>query len=297
MVSIMRKVTHLSSVKGEKYVHFLDRHLVNPYGNTVNVVVVGAGGNGTQILSGLARMNVALMALGHPGLHVHVFDGDTVSEANVGRQLFAVPDIGLNKATVQVTRINNFFGFQWKSYPRMFTKNSIDDSSQDIPLVISAVDTADARILIRKQIEGKCLYFLDVGNTKNTGQCVIGTVEPIAQPKRRGRATALDYIPTVTDLYDLKEQEKRSGFQGPSCSIEQALRRQDLFINQQVATCALRLLWEGFRTGKLEINGYIVNQNSAISERAMPLDPVMWKRMGWERKVSKTEEYAEKKAA
>jgi len=232
-------------------------------GTLSTVVVVGAGGNGTQILSGLARMNVALMALGHPGLHVHVFDGDTASEANVGRQLFAVPDIGLNKATVQVTRINNFFGFQWKSYPRMFTKNSIDDSSLNIPLVISAVDTADARILIRKQIEGKCLYFLDVGNTKNTGQCVLGTVGAHhAAKEKAATATALEYIPTVTDLYDLKEQEKKKRLSRAKLFTRgRPFADRIWFINQQVATCALRLLWEGFRTGKLEINGYIVNQN------------------------------------
>ena len=53
-------------------------------------------------------MSVALQALGHPGLHVTVFDPDTVTEANIGRQLFSGSELGLNKAAALATRINRF---------------------------------------------------------------------------------------------------------------------------------------------------------------------------------------------
>ena len=66
-----------------KKIHYTDRYLLNPY-HPVTVFVIGAGGTGSQVATGLARMSVALQALGHPGLHVTVFDPDTVTEANIG---------------------------------------------------------------------------------------------------------------------------------------------------------------------------------------------------------------------
>ena len=60
-------------------------------------------------------MSVALQALGHPGLHLTAFDPDTVTEANIGRQLFSETELGLNKATALVTRVNRFFGYAWEA--------------------------------------------------------------------------------------------------------------------------------------------------------------------------------------
>ena len=91
-----------------KKIHYTDRYLLNPY-HPVTVFVIGAGGTGSQVATGLARISVALQALGHPGLHVTVFDPDTVTEANIGRQLFSGSELGLNKAAALVTRINRFF--------------------------------------------------------------------------------------------------------------------------------------------------------------------------------------------
>ena len=72
-----------------KKIHYTDRYLLNPY-HPVTVFVVGAGGTGSQVATGLARMSVALQAHGHPGLHVTVFDPDTVAStvfsASRGRQ-------------------------------------------------------------------------------------------------------------------------------------------------------------------------------------------------------------------
>ena len=71
-----------------KKIHYTDRYLLNPH-HPVTVFVIGAGGTGSQVATNLARMSIALQALGHPGLHLTVFDPDTVTEANIGRQLFS----------------------------------------------------------------------------------------------------------------------------------------------------------------------------------------------------------------
>lgn len=93
-----------------KKIHYTDRYLLNPH-HPVTVFVIGAGGTGSQVATNLARMSIALQALGHPGLHVTVFDPDTVTEANIGRQLFSESELGLNKAVALVTRINRFSAF------------------------------------------------------------------------------------------------------------------------------------------------------------------------------------------
>lgn len=53
-----------------KKIHYTDSYLLKPY-HPVTIHVAGAGGTGSQVITNLARMNVALQALGHPGLHVN----------------------------------------------------------------------------------------------------------------------------------------------------------------------------------------------------------------------------------
>lgn len=97
-----------------KRVHYIDNYLINPQ-HPVTVNLIGAGGTGSQVLTCLARLDTALRGLGHPGLFITVYDSDIVTEANIGRQLFSPSDIGLNKAQCLVTRMNNFFGNDWKA--------------------------------------------------------------------------------------------------------------------------------------------------------------------------------------
>ena len=99
-----------------KRVHYIDNYLINPQ-HPVTVNLIGAGGTGSQVLTCLARLDTALRGLGHPGLFITVYDSDIVTEANIGRQLFSPSDIGLNKAQCLVTRMNNFFGNDWKAVP------------------------------------------------------------------------------------------------------------------------------------------------------------------------------------
>ena len=102
-----------------KRVHYIHNYLLNPQ-HPVTVNLIGAGGTGSQVLTNLARLDVTLRALNHPGLFVTVYDPDIVTEANIGRQLFGWSDIGLNKAQCLVTRINNFFGNDWTAIPSLY---------------------------------------------------------------------------------------------------------------------------------------------------------------------------------
>jgi len=82
--------------------HLIDAELLN---HRVQVHLVGVGGNGAQMAACLARLDIAMKALGHPGgLHVKAFDADRVSEANVGRQLYNRADVGRFKSLVTIHR-------------------------------------------------------------------------------------------------------------------------------------------------------------------------------------------------
>ncbi len=109
----------------------------------VDVAVIGAGGSGSQVLTGLAQLHHAMLALGHPGgLNVVAVDDDVVSPSNVGRQMFYPADVGQNKADVLIHRINMAMGTNWKSVKTRLEKNS---SLYQVDLVIGCVDTRAAR--------------------------------------------------------------------------------------------------------------------------------------------------------
>lgn len=268
--------------------HYVHPSLVSSH-RPVDVTLIGAGGTGSQILSGLARMNQALKALGSPGLHVRVFDGDGVSPSNVGRQLFSPADVGKNKAVVLVTRLNMFFGTNWEAYPCNVSK---DLRLPHGGIVISAVDSVNARSII-KDIDRNsgAVYWVDTGNTTNTGQVVLGTFDRVEQPMRN----CSSYLPHVLDLYQgIMEEESQKPYQGPSCSLQESLARQDLFINQWVATCALEIIWRMFRYGQLKVHGAFVNLNT-MTVRPLPINPAVWESMGW--KPAKRRKESHRKAA
>ncbi len=235
-------------------VHYTDSYLLNPQ-HVITVCVIGAGGTGSQMLSNLARINQALLAFDHPGLHVYCFDDDKVSDANVGRQLFSPSDVGYYKSTVLISRLNRFFGTSWEA---------IADKYNGTPanIIISCVDTAAARIEIDKMISlkgsephEKCLYWLDLGNLQKTGQVILGTLKNIKQPKSEEETT--DKLKTVTQEFKLSKIKEVN--QGPSCSLAAALAKQDLFINSTLAQFGANLIWKLFREGMIRVRGCYVN--------------------------------------
>lgn len=158
-------------MKTQTAVHFTDNYLINP-SSPLTINLIGAGGTGSQMLTALARINHSLTALNHAGLQVSLFDDDIITEANLGRQLFASSELGLNKAAALTSRINRFFGSNWKAVPKRFDA-SISDAFKAANIYISCVDTAIARFEIAKVLQAvgkqnrynrdKPLYWMDCG--------------------------------------------------------------------------------------------------------------------------------------
>ena len=258
-----------------KKIHFTDRYLLNPR-HPVTVFVIGAGGTGSQVITNLARMSMALQALGHPGLHVTVFDPDTVSQANIGRQLFSETELGLNKAVSLVTRINRFFGYAWTAEPKCFpTKKFSGYDTANI--FITCTDNIRSRLEIWKFLKKTRkenfndylvpIYWMDFGNTQSTGQVVLGTIpKKIKQPASELYKT-VDSLKVITRF--VKYARVKEADSGPSCSLAEALEKQDLFINSTLAQLGCNILWKMFRNGMLEHHGLFLNLET------MKVNPIM----------------------
>lgn len=241
-------------------VHFTHNYLLNPT-HPVTVDVIGIGGTGSQVLSNMARLNATLIALGHPGIYLTAWDDDIVTDANIGRQLFSPADLGQNKAMVLIHRINSFYGFGWVAAPNRY--ESPDRLSN---ITISCVDTAAGRIDISKALRPNRksmtretdvpMYWLDLGNLQKTGQVILGTVGKIKQPKSEHTTTSqlknvVEYFPGIRKINE-KDQ-------GPSCSLAEALTKQDLFINSILAQLGVNMIWKLFREGMITVHGCYVN--------------------------------------
>jgi hypothetical protein len=96
------------------------RHdLVIPLSRGIRITLLGAGGNGEAVLSGLARLNLALRARGNPfSLEVVTYDSDRVTVANIGRGYFQA-DVGQYKCILLTHRINMCYGFSWMLAQRL----------------------------------------------------------------------------------------------------------------------------------------------------------------------------------
>ena len=213
----------------------------------VRVALIGAGGTGSMVLSGLVRLHSAMVALGHPGVDVTVWDPDDVSDANIGRQLFYRADIGTNKAFALVNRINLCFGLEWEAEQTVFSRGS--GWGDHYGVFIVCVDSRKARKETLAQIKDSYrfgnFYLIDCGNTDRSGQVLMGHNGSENMPM------PYEILPELVS--DEPEEDK------PSCSLAEALESQDLFVNQFIATHALQLLWQIFRHGGSDINGYYIN--------------------------------------
>src|SRR3989441_2888080 len=250
-------------------------HTLNPelLRRSVRVLVIGCGGSGSAIASGLPYLHQAMLVAGHPsGLRVTIMDGDIISPANCIRQPFSSTEIGLSKTIVMVSRLNLFWGLNWTAVAEHLTPET-DVSNFDI--AIGCVDTRASRQLIQARVQGlrsRVAYWLDLGNSADSGQFVLG--QPLNGLNRRSALrlrTASELFPEIVD-------PSRDDDREPSCSALEALERQEPFVNHVLAYHALALLTRLFRYGRITHHGAFVN---ICENRVQPLlsDPAVWKRL------------------
>ncbi len=221
----------------------------------IRVMLVGCGGNGGQMLMGLASLDTALKAISSRSLHVTVVDDDVVSEANLGRQPFYRCDIGSSKARTLTERINLAHGLDWTAvHGRAPGSVGLDN----IDLLISCVDTASARRQLGDavgQASATPAYWMDLGNRASDGQYLLGCPTSALRIDKPQLPTVLEAFPELAD-------ESLGDDDAPSCSVAEALERQSLFVNRVVASHALALLFDLLGRGSIGHAGAFINLTS-----------------------------------
>jgi len=247
--------------------HFTDNYLISPT-NPITVNLIGAGGTGSKVLTALMEMNYSLVALGHAGLSVRLWDDDIITNANLGRQRFAPSELGLYKSVALINRANRFTGTHWKAETLKFERDNFGKLPHNAKasIYITCTDSARSRFEIAdilkhsnsRQHRDDPKYWMDFGNSQYTGQVILSTVGDIPQPKSEKFKT-VERLLFVTEEFGELLKESETADDTPSCSLAEALEKQDLFINSALAQMGCSLLWNLFRQGMTENRGFFLN--------------------------------------
>lgn len=238
--------------------HFLPATFDN---RRLRILLVGCGGNGAQMLMGLASLDTALRAISSRSLEVTVVDDDIVTEANLGRQPFYRCDLGNSKARTLTERINLAHGLTWKAVHGR-APDAVEIDGTDV--LITCVDTASARRALGAALgDGRVVptYWMDLGNRAGDGQYLIGCP---CRPKGNVKAR----LPTVLEAFPELADETLAEDDAPSCSVAEALERQSLFVNRVLASHALALLFDLLGRGSIGHAGAFIN---LASGQAVPI--------------------------
>lgn len=253
-----------ATIMATEYVHALSDRLLD---RAVEVHVIGCGGTGSQLLPRLAQLSKCMVALGHPcGLSVTVWDNDSVAEHNCLRQNFFLPDVGHNKASIMVNRLNIAHGLSWFDEPHRFTRDSLRHKSVDF--VIGCVDSKAARREIDAFVRETYneVYWIDAGNDAVSAQVIVGQYgRRIADEPMR--------LPLVTELYP--EIVTGEDLNEPSCSARESILKQGLATNVMAASWIYAWLAEGLRHGRIGWSGVFFNLETGRAS-SIPVSKAAW---------------------
>ena len=239
----------------------------------IKIILIGAGGTGSDLIVRLAKLHRQLIALDSPGLDVTVYDPDYVSETNVGRQHFSPSSIGLNKAIALVHSVNLAYSLSWQSIPRTFDVQNIEPM-RGTDIVITAVDKASFRAELATAFHhwSSSTLWLDTGNGSDSGNVVLGHLGYRGEGEKR--------LPNVFDLWPELGAMQAADDDAPSCSAEESIQRQSWPVNQTASLLAAEILWTLIRTGRLEYHGYTFSLRP-MTTSPMSIDPQAWSFFGY----------------
>lgn len=246
-------------------VHILSDKL---FQRAVKVHVIGCGGTGSQLLPRLVQLHKCMLELGHPkGLEVTVWDADTVSEHNCLRQNFFLCDVGHNKASIMVNRLNLSHGLNWLDRPCLFGRDAFNHIPE-MDFIIGCVDSKAARREIDAVLRESWSpgYWIDAGNEAVSGQVIVG------QFGKRGIDDPMR-LPLVTELYP--EVIEGPDDNAPSCSARESILRQGLATNAMAATWIYAWLAEALRYGQISYSGVFFNLSTGRCS-SIPVSKAAW---------------------
>jgi PRTRC genetic system ThiF family protein len=229
----------------------------------VYITLVGCGGTGSHIASGLVSIAQALRDKSI-SVTMAFIDPDRVESKNVGRQLFSRGDVGEAKAEVLAGRLNAAFGERIMSAVRGVERLDLlpnPTMRDDLHIVIGAVDNPAARAVIAdglKKEQGR-LWWLDCGNENHSGQVLLGNAGTAGALRGAIAMGMVDRLPAphvvYPDLVKSKKETRKRGNKAQSCAELTAAGEQSLMINRLVAAWALSMLHDFVVTRDLRYFG------------------------------------------
>lgn len=253
-------------------VHFLPNRAIQER-DSVQFIIMGAGGTGSHFAKELGRINFALKSLNRRPIDVSIIDFDVISDTTPYRTTFSNKLIGLTKADTLAQDINNFYDCQFNGYSTSDPIKKMDELFRQIRyqtvFVVTCVDTISARQKIYKQLlqktykifnkelrEESGFYWLDFGNEVDYGQFVLGTMFSTRQPKNIDFDTVPD-LKKVIDIFPNFFKQKDTNHD--SCSIMDMLQNQNLHINQILATFGAEMIWNLLFYRYIDYHGMAIN--------------------------------------
>ena len=247
-------------------IHFAPNYFYNPT-HPITVALIGVGGTGSLMLARLARIDYALRQIGHPGLHVIAYDSDRVELNNVGRQLYTLCDVGEYKVVNAVHKVNMAFALQWRGVPMEAMPNGEDIRAN---IIITCVDNARFRMRLAQSLQypvqgsdyQAMFYWLDMGNGRNMGQFVLGTLFDEERKMEREDFEMVNKLKNIIDFFPDLDAHDTLNLQGAGCAYSDKLQEQSLFINDvlvaHASDCLFRLLYHK----QIQKHGAFVNLES-----------------------------------
>ena len=107
---------------------------------------------------------------------------------------------------------------------------------------------------------------MDLGNSKNIGQCIIGS----AEIDQNNNTNAVSQLKTIIDIFPNLSEMDTEEIQGAGCSsFADKLNEQNLFVNDSLTAMASHLLWE------MLVNGFITKQGFFMNLENMKTNPLI----------------------
>lgn len=232
-------VCYLSSQRGQLPKSLKEASL--PYlGKTADIVCIGAGGTGGNVIKELIPI-----LLKHKGLTLTIVDGDRVEEKNLERQAFNSSDVLSFKSQVLAEKIGN-------AYPSLKERvsavsNYVDTVEQmpvtkNYPILIGAVDNHRARQIFVQWFERqKDALWIDSANEFNYGEVVISI-----------RADGKKLSPMRSDIFPEVLTDQSPSASEISCGAVNESAPQHQITNLVAAAIVIAIIEEAFEGKKIQ---------------------------------------------
>jgi PRTRC genetic system ThiF family protein len=249
----------------------------------IRLILVGCGGTGSWLAPAVARAARLMIDLGKT-VQVLLVDPDKVEEKNVYRQNFARAEIGRWKASTLALRYGTAWGVPISASPIKLNYNSLlvflnRANYYTAKIFIGCVDNAGAREDIDRIANGlSSAWWLDCGNTKNSGQVLLGKAESV-QENAFVLPGFCSWLPSPVkqepSLLEDAGEETETG-ENLSCAEMALMNAQGLAINQRMAAEAADYLMRMLITQDLrKMATYIDLESGASKSRYITEENVM----------------------